>query len=164
MSCDEGMRGYGVYKQAEVRKLRRELMELYNAELKRMPLALQKRLRPANSRTKVFPILGHDGTEGGIWDGYDTPSRPPTQCWENGVIVVDPSTGGFRFEVYENNHIMEEVNRNKLFRHLMKFIGSIPLKGTRYGAKTVYWNEYDGHESEIKYYGGWANDRRRRSE
>lgn len=32
MSFDEGMNGHGLYKQAEVRKLRRELMEISPAD------------------------------------------------------------------------------------------------------------------------------------
>jgi hypothetical protein len=151
MSKYESFSGNGVAKQADLRELRRRMMEAHNALLAAHG-APKKDM--ANTRTTSFPFS--------YWY-RDDEYKAGGFFMESGSVSIDVAGGTFHFSVGYNNHAMDDAEASKVFQILMRFLNSMPEKGFKYGAKTYYTSEYDQDEfnnpspGTTRYYGAWKS-------
>ena len=149
MSNYEGLRGKGVAKQANLRELRKQLVDAHNRQIARLePRELKKlKLTKANSRTKMFPFLTDD----------------PADPTERGSVEINATEGTFEFSIPENNHSVSSCAQDSLvYKSLQRFLDRMGAKNKKYGAETYHWgedhvNEYDAPTGIYTRYGGWKD-------
>ena len=152
MSNYEGLRGKGVAKQADLRELRKQLVEAHNRQITGLkPQELKElKLAKANARTKTFPFL------------TDDPADPA----DRGSVVINVAEGTFEFSIPENNNAVSSCAQDSLvYKCLQRFLDRMDAKNKKYGAETYYWSEdhVNGYNAPTPgiytRYGGWKTKR-----
>ena len=150
MSCYEGLRGKGVAKKADLRELRKQLVEAHNRQITRLkPQELKElKLAKANARTKMFPFLTDD----------------PTDPTDRGSVALNVTEGTLEFSISENNNAVSSCAQDSLvYKCLQRFLDRMGTKITKYGAETYYWSENHVNEYQVPApgiytrYGGWKD-------
>lgn len=108
MSNYEGLRGKGVAKQADLRELRKQLVDAHNRQIAGLKLQELKRLKlaKANARIKTFLFLTDD----------------PADPTERGSVEINATEGTFEFSISENNHAVSSCAQDSLvYKSLQRF-------------------------------------------